>query len=481
MKEVHKKSIDPAVNQALVTAYRSKTPLIWDRAEAMQPQCGFGRLAICCSDCQDGPCRTNPLSEEAQQTICGRDKYDLVAGHFLQKAADGALALTKLAGQSGTGFRDEAIRQLAVSDDEMMVFEDIAERLNVIGRCTNAALADLCQYQREAGGDWQPAVVGVNLGVLQAESVNIVFHGHVDRQVVAGFKAAAHNENIAVTLAGMCGNEFSGSFPLPVVTNYDSQEAPLLTGLVDLLVIGSQCVMPSLRKLAGQRGIAVLRATPAATATEYKAAVLAAHQACQRRKSTPVCPAAYSNACIGYTADNSVAVFEHVVKQYEQGKIQGVVYLGGCGVVANTQDEQPVRLAAALIDAGYLVITAGCAGTALAKAGMCQPAWRNGDYTLCGVLPPDVPPVLHLGSCHDAGELLGIAALLQQRLPLAAVFPEINHNKVLATAIGFSVAGIHTWLGYEPIPDDAVLPGSSILPLPAVPELLQALMEAAKK
>ncbi len=478
MKAVHKKSIDPAVNQTLVAAYRSQTPLIWDRAEAMQPQCGFGRLAICCSDCQEGPCRTNPFAQVPQQTICGWDNEALEAGRFLQKAADGAWALTKLAGQAGAAFRDEVLRELVVSADEMPVFADMAERLQTIGRCTNAALADLARYQRAAAGSWQPAVVGINLGVLPADTVNIVFHGHVDRRVVAGFKAAAGKENIAVTLAGMCGNEYSGSLQLPVVTNYDSQEAPLLTGLVDLLVLGSQCVLPSLCRLAEQRGIAVLQATPA---IDYIAAVLAARQASRRRSGVTTVPPVVNEAWIGYTADNSADLLAQVAEQYRQGQLKGVVYLGGCGVVANTQDEQPVQLAVALVEAGYLVVTGGCAGTALAKAGLCRPDWRNGDYPLRGVLPANVPPVLHLGSCHDAGELLGMAAVLPPQLPLAAVFPEINHNKVLATAIGFAAAGIPAWLGYESIPGNAALPDYNIRPLPALPELLQALAAAAPR
>jgi len=54
MKEVRKKSVDAATNAMLVAAYRAKTDVIWDRTDAMQPQCGFGRLSICCTDCHEG-------------------------------------------------------------------------------------------------------------------------------------------------------------------------------------------------------------------------------------------------------------------------------------------------------------------------------------------------------------------------------------------------------------------------------------------
>ncbi len=33
----------------------------WDRLEAQFPQCGFGRLGVCCRICAMGPCR-NPSS-----------------------------------------------------------------------------------------------------------------------------------------------------------------------------------------------------------------------------------------------------------------------------------------------------------------------------------------------------------------------------------------------------------------------------------
>ncbi|HWR28581.1 MAG TPA: hypothetical protein VN631_02005, partial [Negativicutes bacterium] len=164
MKEVHKKSIDPAVNQILLTAYRQQTPLVWTRAEAMQPQCSFGRLAICCGDCQEGPCRVNPFSDVAQQSICGRDKQELAMGHLLRKATDGALALGKLAAESGHALGEAWGQQLLVVDDEMLVFESASERLQIIGRCTNKALESLRQYQEEVSGVRQPSAIGVNIG-----------------------------------------------------------------------------------------------------------------------------------------------------------------------------------------------------------------------------------------------------------------------------------------------------------------------------
>ncbi|HWR30330.1 MAG TPA: hypothetical protein VN631_10900, partial [Negativicutes bacterium] len=363
------------------------------------------------------------------------------------------------------------------------------ERLQMIGRCTNTALESLRQDQVEVSGVRQPAAIGVNIGVLQTGAVNIVFHGHVNLKIVNGIKTAAQRSDIPFNMVAMCGNEGSGGFQLPVVTNYDSQETPLLTGAVDLLVLGNQCVMPSLIKLANSQDVSVARVALLKDTDDYEAAVAKAHQAFRRRETkSTVIPAVKSEAYTGYTVENSEAVFQNLAEKYAQGQLKGVIYLGGCGTIANIQDAQPVNLANALINAGYLIIAAGCAGIALAKAGMCHPSWNN---NLRDVLSPEIPPVLNIGSCHDAGVFLRIAAVLRQnQVPVMAVFPEINHNKVLATAIGLAVAGINTWLGYEPIFADPVLvgwlneklkeqAGGHILPLMNATDFLQNLTESA--
>lgn len=491
MKEVRKKSIDPAVNHILKAAYRQQMPLVWDRAEAMQPQCSFGRLAICCTSCNQGPCRVNPFAEDEQETICGRGRHDLVAGFLVRKAADGALALAKLACEADSGTGAELVGNLTMVDDELIYGETAGECLHTVGKATTAALETLHKSREAATGAWQPAISEVNLGILQAGAVNIVFHGHVNAMVIAGIKAAAENLGTPVNLVAMCGNEWSGGFQLPALTNYVSQETPLLTGAVDLLVIGSQCVMPALVKLAECKNVPVARAGLLHGTEDYQAVVLKAQHAFSRRlgRATDI-PAAKSQVYAGSTLKNSRALFQTLAQAYAAGTLKGVIYLGGCGNVANTQDAQPFKLAASLVAEGYFVITAGCAGIAVAKAGMCSPGWNNGDYPLKSVLPPDIPPVLNIGSCSGTGELLQIAAVLRQdNVPVFAVFPEVIHNKILATAIGFAAIGMDVWLGFEAIVADAAAAGwlnetlqlqagGRVLPLADAAELLQSIAEA---
>ena len=410
MKELRKKSADAAVNQVIAKAYREKIELVWDRAEAVQPQCGFGRMAICCTDCLEGPCRVNPFAENGQKAICGRDQQALVANHFLRKTADGAAALACLADQFGCALDASTWRSISLTADSMI---PCGKRFEDLGRAVVTTLNALVNPQPNK------RALAAGMGVLEDGKPNIVCHGHVPRaKVEALVKAAGAEANVA----SICGNEKT----LPVVTNYDSQETALLTGLVDLLVVGSQCVTPALIALAEKLSLPVTAAATLSDEAGFEQAVVSARNSFHRRAGKPGSfAAAKKQSYIGYD--------EAVVSK-------GLAYLGGCGNVANTQDASFLKTASFLIEKGFTVVTAGCAGTALAKAGICN-----------------ATSVINLGACHDAGEFLGLARLAKASgLPVFAILPELTHNKTLATAVGFASQDIPTWvnLGEMSLPGD---------------------------
>jgi len=51
------RSIDPATQEMLDLTQKAGIETIWDRFDAMQPQCGFGETGLCCRNCNMGPCR----------------------------------------------------------------------------------------------------------------------------------------------------------------------------------------------------------------------------------------------------------------------------------------------------------------------------------------------------------------------------------------------------------------------------------------
>ncbi len=79
------KSIDPATHEMLDHAQKIGIPTVWDRFEAMQPQCGFGELGLCCRNCAMGPCRITPFEEVGpKQGVCGATA-DIIVARFLDR------------------------------------------------------------------------------------------------------------------------------------------------------------------------------------------------------------------------------------------------------------------------------------------------------------------------------------------------------------------------------------------------------------
>ena len=491
MKEVHKKSADAAVNQMLIKAHRKNVELAWDRAEAMQPQCGFGRMSICCDDCLEGPCRVNPFATEDQHTICGRDQYDLVVNDFLQSVSDGSAALVKLALEFGADIDNNTMAQVMTVKDTMMAI-DPADKLVAFGQSAATALQGISQAKAAVYGTTVVDVTAVNIGVLQADRINIVIHGHVSPKVTKEVIATATKTGKPVNVVAMCGNEVSGALNLPVVTNYDSQETPLLTGAVDLLVLGSQCVMPAVVSLAQKLDIPVVYSSMINGSNDMTEAVNLAVEAFNRRagKHTDI-PENETAMTVGHTAANSVKLFRTLSQGYNRGLVKGLVYVGGCGNIGATQDKDVTATATDLISQGYMVVSAGCAGISLAKAGLCNDNCQIPHEGLKKVLPLDSPPVLNIGSCHDAGEFLLMAkSVATSCMPVFAILPEVAHNKTLATAVAFATSGITTFVGIESVWSDSQMAtllgetmvaksGGQLLPLADLKQILQVFAEVA--
>ena len=361
---MRKKSDDRAVNQILIKAHKQGVDLAWDRADAMQPQCGFARLALCCSDCAAGPCRVSPFADSAQQTICGRDGGDLVAAALVRQVREGALALVQLASASGAELDAQALLT-ACSGDSMVDQHSAAGQLPGLAECAYQALAALNQTRPLPA---RPTRTQVNLGVLQADRTNILVYGHVPPQTIAELANAAALQG--AVLLSMAGNEVSGEHNLPIVTNYVSQETPLLSGAVDLLVFGSQCVLPAVRKLAAELGIPGVAVGSRTTPFDAQAAVtLACDHRRERAAAQLGLPAVTETLDTNYTAPHLRAVLAGPAAN----AVKGLVYFGGCGNLANTQDRDLVKSAAELMEQGYLLVTAGCVGTALPKQATAMP------------------------------------------------------------------------------------------------------------
>ena len=111
MKKPEERSIDSATISLLGHAAECDLSVSWDRHEAMEPQCGFGSLGICCRICVMGPCRIDPFGDGPSEGVCGATVDIIAARNLARMIAAGAAA------HSDHG-RDVAHTLLMAAEDE---------------------------------------------------------------------------------------------------------------------------------------------------------------------------------------------------------------------------------------------------------------------------------------------------------------------------------------------------------------------------
>ena len=84
-----KRSSDKAAQEMATYMAEAGVENVWDRFDQQQPQCGFGKLGVCCRMCTMGPCR---ISKKASVGICGATADTIAARNLLRMVAAGAAA-----------------------------------------------------------------------------------------------------------------------------------------------------------------------------------------------------------------------------------------------------------------------------------------------------------------------------------------------------------------------------------------------------
>ena len=139
MAQTKQRSVDPASQLMLEVADHAQLDTAWDRLEAQQPQCGFGKLGICCRNCFMGPCRIDPFGQGPQEGICGATAVTIVARNLLKDICVGASA------HSDHG-RD-IVKALALAA------EGTSDAYKIRGRAKLRALADEYGIARDGRSD----------------------------------------------------------------------------------------------------------------------------------------------------------------------------------------------------------------------------------------------------------------------------------------------------------------------------------------
>ena len=509
MDFVQRKTADSVVDHFLKEAAEKEVALVWDRYEGSLPQCGFCETGLNCRDCLQGPCISHPFRDQNKVGICGKDKDILGVHSFVRLVVQGVMgyldqladfAKSVEAGKGSPKRKQEAIKIIkdvrgmwGDGETEVMrkfpkalvdgwkatgVYPDgIASALFKVSQKLDGGVGNVeetllwafkgalmgCAAQMLQGrlkasvfGDTAPTNVEVNLGVLQKEAPNILLYGHFSPLLKQKIADTAKGKKIKVM--GVCTDPFIPPYSFVPVTNYGSQEIPLMTGAVDLIVTGDQCVNPSLAELAKIWKAEVVptevlnRGDLSSFAKEIVEKAQEAFKA--RGEVSKDIPSIKESAVMGFSVKDIDV--NKVVKAVMDGKIKGMAILAGCNNVKFTQDQEIVSLARELLKKDVFCISEGCASVSLAKLGLLNPKQRDtscgkGLSALLSSLGKNVPAVVDLGSCENSGVtdfLLSMASVGKKQLkefPMVACFPEANRTKAVARAAWTVAMGIPTY------------------------------------
>jgi carbon-monoxide dehydrogenase catalytic subunit len=331
----------------------------------------------------------------------------------------------------------------------------------------------------------------VNLGVLSANEVNIVVHGHEPVLSEMLVEAAKDKELLelakskgasGINLAGICctANEILIRHGLPIAGNILQQELAMSTGAVDAMIVDVQCIMPSLSEVSKHYHTELFTTSAKGKMEDVRYFPFDERSALQTAKE--IVKEAVLNFPNRGEVDipkekmDLIAGFSHEAINYMlggtfrgsytplndnviNGRIRGVAGVVGCCNPKVVHDEGHVHLVEELIANDILVVQTGCSAIACAKAGLLTPE-TAGKYAGKGLAEVcqavGMPPVLHSGSCVDNSRILiALAEMVKvgglgediSELPVAGAAPEWMSEKALSIGHYFVASGVFTIFG----------------------------------
>ena len=510
MEFIQKKTADRAIEYFLSKAAEEGISLVWDRYEGQLPECGFCEAGLSCRDCLQGPCISHPFRESNKLGVCGKDKDILASQTLLRLVIKGTLASLdqlndftkgvesnkiKLKNKAKTGqllkesknllqhggiaikkefpksilqrWEESGIVPEGIAGD---IFKASQKLEGGIAGCEEtllwafkvSLLAGMAQrlhgnLKESVFGNISPTKMEVNLGILKKETPNLLLYGSLSPVLKQMIAEAAEKKNVHVT--GVCTDPHLPPYHFSPVTNYVSQEIPLMTGAVDLIVAGDQFVNPSLSHLAkfyetpivsvgvlnGERDLGKLArdiVEQAKKSFDF------------RRKIPRDIPGVKESAVMGFSCED--LDLKKVVKGLTNGKIKGIAVLSGSNNVKFTQDRELATIAQEFLKNDILCVSEGEASISLAKYGFLNPDKKDmelgkGLSDLLGSLGKALPSVLDLGSSENGGItdfLLNLAKAGKKEprdYPILACFAEANRSTEATEALWMVAMGVSTY------------------------------------
>ncbi len=506
MEFIQKKTADGTIELFLAKASEKEISLAWDRYEGQLPECGFCETGLSCRDCLQGPCISHPFRDSNKLGICGKDKDIFAVQSLLRLVLKGTMVylahLSDLVGgiQAGEvkpknkGKTDQLIkeaqsllmvgrlqikkelpRSLVRSWKETGIFPegatrdlfkasqkleggitDVEEMLlwvfksSLLGWMASWLKRDL---ERAVFGETPRTKIEVNLGVLRKEIPNLVLYGYLSPTLKRKIAEEAKKNNVHVT--GVCTSPFIPPFSFPQVTSYGSQEIPIMTGAVDLIVAGDQFVNPSIATVAKEWEVPIISAEVLKREKEIGRFARQIVESTKksfdfRRNISRDIPDTTEHAVMGFSHEETDPT--KITAALSEGKLKGIVILSGSNNVKYTQDLELLTMAQEFLKNDILCLSSGEASVSLGKYGFLNPIWREKNCTkplsdLLSSLGKEIPSILDLGG-GVLDFLFSVAKSGKKEIkdcPIVACFPEANRTSEVSEAMWTVAMGIQTY------------------------------------
>ena len=504
MEFIQKKTADRAVEHFIRKAADQEIPLAWDRFESQLPECGFCESGLSCRDCLQGPCISHPFRDQSKMGVCGKDKDILAIQSLLRLVIKGTMAyldqVSDFAGgvEAGEIAPDNAGQTNQILKDIQALFENgdsqiikelpevLVDSWKAIGICPEGLAKDLfkasqkleggisgleetllwafktallgylarrlhCKLTEAVFGDIVPTEVEVNLGVLQTETPNIILYGQFSAILKQKIAKAAQEKNIGVM--GVCSDPLLPPFRFSPATTYGSQEIPLMTGAVDLIVAGDQFVNPSLVNLSKDWKVTLIPANGLKRNQDLdtfaRQIVEQAEKTFDNRQDIPRdVPDVKASAVMGFSIKNVDA--NKIVEALNSGKIKGITIFSGSNNVKYTQDNVIVTMAREFLANDVLCISEGESSVCLAKYGFLNPrqpkkTCGEGLKDLLSSLGENIPSILDWNGADFLLALLNSGKKELKEYPIIACFAEANRSMDVAKAMWTVAMGVSTY------------------------------------
>ncbi|MBN2058798.1 MAG: anaerobic carbon-monoxide dehydrogenase catalytic subunit [Deltaproteobacteria bacterium] len=372
---------------------------------------------------------------------------------------------------------------------------------NLIKQGTRAAIADgwggsmlATDLQDVLFGTPSPIFSESNLGIMKADHVNLIVHGHepvLSEMIVA----VVHKPEIieyakskgakGIQLGGICctANEILQRHGIPPVGNFLQQELAIITGACDAMVVDIQCIMQNIASVAKCFHTKIITTHPIArmeqdnvlhiefdehhALEDAERIVRLAIDNFENRGAEVMIPKYKANQVAGFGVES---IEYHLGGTFRgsyytlndniiNGRIRGIGGVVGCNNARTRHNEAHITVVKELIKNDVIVLTTGCNAIACATEGLLTP---ESAAVYCGPGLAEVcetvgiPPVLHMGSCVDNSRILLAATEVVKAgglgkdicdLPAAGSAPEWMSEKAISIGHYFVASGVYTVFG----------------------------------